>query len=90
MIGEEMSKRSECWGEKPNEVEITPTCVFLRKDFQQIEQDNEGGAKVSGWSYLEDKVSYSQYLTLLNEEMKTNFLDIQEAITEVYEQLVGE
>lgn len=39
MIGDKMFKRSECWGEKPDEIEITPTCVFVRKGFKEIKQD---------------------------------------------------
>ena len=87
-----MFKRSECWGEKPDEIEITPTCVFVRKDFKEIKQniDEDNLSENNGWEYLEEKITYNEYLIYSNQQTKLDLLDIQEAIIELYEQMIGE
>ena len=86
-----MFKSSECWGERPAAVEVTPTCVFVRKDFRQTAQ-SEGGEPTgaTGWAYSEARMSHGEYAAHSAEEAQSAILDVQEAVAEMYEAMIGE
>lgn len=86
-----MFKKSECWGNKPNSIEVTQTCVFVRKDFKQIEQEEDSILTgVTGWSYDEARMTHGEYAAYANGQVENELLDVQEAIAEMYEAIIGE
>lgn len=86
-----MFSKSECWGNKPDAIEVTATCVFVRKGFEEIEQIEDGvPTGVMGWSYDEAKMSHGEYAAYANGQMEIELLDVQEAIAEMYEAIIGE
>ena len=86
-----MFMHSECFGSKPPEVEVTPTCVFVRKDFEQINQMEDGEPTgVTGWAYRESRMSHGEYSAYAAAEAQNGLLDVQEAVAEMYEALIGD
>ena len=86
-----MFRASECWGGKPEEVEVTPTCVLVRKDFEQVEQVEDGQPTgVTGWAYQEARMSAGEYAAYAADEARSGLLDVQEAVAEMYEALIGD
>ena len=82
---------SECWGAKPEEVEVTPTCVFVRKDYEQINQVEDGEPTgVTGWAYKEARMSFGDYAAYVNAEAQSGLLDVEEAVAELYEAIIGD
>ena len=81
-----MFRDSECYGEKPAEVEVTPTCVFVRRGFAQIQQTEDGmPTGVAGWAYQEARMGHAEYSAYAAKEASDGLLDVQEAIAELYE-----
>ena len=85
-----MFVRSECYGEKPQEVEAAPTCVFVRKAFEQVEQEEDGEPTgATGWRYDEAKMAPGEYAAYAAEQAQSGLLDVQEAVAEMYEAIIG-
>lgn len=86
-----MFRDSECWGAKPEEVEVTQTCVFVRKGFEQIEQEDDGEPTgVTGWAYQEARMTLGEYAAYVNDEAQSGLLDVEEAVAELYEAIIGD
>lgn len=87
-----MFARSECWGERPDEVEVTPTCVFVRRDFESIEQTDEGGEPtgVTGWAYDEARMTPGEYAAYAAADLAAESELHEAAIMELAELLGGE
>lgn len=65
--------------------------MFVRKDFEQIEQEEDGEPTgVTGWSYLEARMSHGEYASYVDEQAKSGLLDVEEAVAELYEAIIGE
>lgn len=85
-----MWRESECWGVRPREVEATPTCVLVREGFAAIEQEEDGEPTgVTGWSYLEARMTPGEYAAYAAQRAQEGLLDVQEAVAEMYEALIG-
>lgn len=49
--------------EQPAEIEFNVDTVYVRKDIQRIEEPaKDGKPAFSGWQYLEEQMSYKDYL----------------------------
>jgi len=75
---------SEKYGDKPREVEITPTCVFVRSNCKEF-HDGRG----SGWTYDETKMTHVEYTEYVTARQQEKILDVQEAMAEIYEQMIA-
>lgn len=86
-----MFRESERWGDRPDEVEVAQTCVFVRREFEQIEQEEDGKATgVTGWKYQEAKMTPAEYAAHVAEQVQSDLLDVQEAVAEMYEAVIGD
>ena len=86
-----MFKYSESWGDKPNLVEVTPTCVFVRRSFEQIEQeDGEEPTGATGWRYEEARMTHGEYAAYVQQGADNRADMLEEAIVELAEILGGE
>ncbi len=81
--------RGECFGERPQAIEVTPTCVFVRKSFTAIAREEEG-ARVEGWEYQETKMSHGEYAAYAAQEAQEQGAMLEEAICELAELIGGE
>ena len=86
-----MWRDGECFGGKPEAVEAGPTCVFVREGFSEIEQMQDGEPTgVAGWSYREARMSAAEYAAYVGRQASEALLDVQEAVAEMYEAIVGD
>jgi hypothetical protein len=82
---------SECWGDKPQEIEVTPTCVFVREDFTAVEQMEDGQPTgVTGWTYREARMGYGEYSAYASAQARENEAMLESAIVELAELIGGE
>lgn len=82
---------SECYGSKPDTIEVTPTCVFVREGFAEFEQTDDGEPTgVTGWRYQEARMSHGEYADYVKIRAEEGLLDVQEAMAEMYEALIGD
>ncbi len=86
-----MFKVSECFGEKPQAVEVTQTCVFVRKGFKEIAQMESGEPTgVKGWSYQEARMSHGEYAAYAAAQVQEQATMLEDAIVELAEVIGGE
>lgn len=84
-----MFRCSECWGERPAEVEVTATCVFVRRDFEQIEQVEDGTLTgVTGWSYMEARMTAGEYAEYAAMQLQSYIDEHEAALSDVYDALI--
>ena len=82
---------SECWGDKPEPIEVTPTCVFVREGFEEIEQQEDGELTgVTGWAYREAKMSHGEYAAYAAARAQEQAAMLEDAIVELAEVIGGE
>jgi hypothetical protein len=84
--------RSECLGERPSVVEVTPTCVFVRQDFTEFEQVDEEGKEtgVTGWSYEEARLSHGEYAEYATTEQQQRYDLLEGVLLEALEIIGGD
>lgn len=79
--------RSETFGPKPVEVEVTRTCVLVRMQFSEVEQVGQNGdhTGVTGWTYLEARMSHGEYAAYAAEMLGDDADAISGGLVEVAE-----
>lgn len=66
--------QSECCNvEKPLEIEVTKTTIFVRKDFVHHEATED---KPASWTYLERKMTPSEYELYQDNQALKDYLDM--------------
>lgn len=85
-------KPSECIGEQPNAIEVTPTCVFVRRNFVEFAQEDEDGETtgVTGWSYEEAKMTHGEYADYATTEQQQRYELLEGALLEALEIIGGD
>ncbi len=84
--------RGECYGFKPDAIEVTPTCVFVHKNFEQFEQTDMDGEPtgVIGWHYDVSKMSHGEYTAYAAAQVQEQATMLEDAIVELAEVIGGE
>jgi hypothetical protein len=84
--------RSECGEDKPEAIEVTPTCVFVRKGFEQFEQLDYDGTPtgVMYWRYDEARMSHGEYAAYAAALLTDRADEQEDAIVELAALIGGE
>lgn len=81
---------SECYGSKPDAIEVTPTCVFVRRSFEIFEQTEDGEPTgMIGWRYQEARMLHGEYAAYAASQMQEQATMLEDAIVELAE-VIGE
>lgn len=72
--------------ERPQELEIALSCVYLRKDIQRIPKEDSNGAIIFVWSYQEAQLTPEEYAEYVAEMDSPSVESIMQTISDIQAQ----